>query len=116
MKIKNVSHIADRPVITISPDATLRQAMAKLVKNNIGALPVCDAKGTLLGLISERDMLKLCASGSRSIDDTKVDAVMTKDLVVAVPEDDLEYISQVMINHGIRQITTTAVLQMERSH
>ena len=104
MKIKNVPHITDRPVFTIEPDATVRQAITKLVENNIGALPVCDANGTLLGLVSERDMLKVCTTGSRSIDDTKVDAIMTKDLVVAVPEDDLEYISQVMISHGIRHL------------
>ena len=104
MKIKNVSHITDRPVITIRPDASVRQAIAKLVKNNIGALPVCDANGTLLGLISERDMLKVSATGSRSTDDTRVDAVMTRDPIVAVPEDDLDYISQVMISHGIRHL------------
>ncbi|MFC1951308.1 CBS domain-containing protein [Chloroflexota bacterium] len=104
MRIKDVSHIAGRSVITIGPDATVRQATEKLVQNKIGALPVCDASGAVLGIISERDILRTCATGSGSIDDTRVDTVMTKDLIVAVPEDDLDYISQVMINHGIRHL------------
>ena len=104
MKIKDVSHIAGRSVITIGPDATVRQAIEKLVQNKIGALPVCNTSGAMLGIISERDILKICAAGSASIDETRVDTVMTKDLVVAAPEDDLDYISQVMINHGIRHL------------
>jgi CBS domain-containing protein len=104
MKIKDVVHISGRPVITIGPDATVRQAIQQLVQNNIGALPVCDKNGAVLGIVSERDLLKSCTMSHGAIDDTRVDAAMTKDIVVALPDDDMGYISQVMINHGIRHL------------
>ena len=100
MKIKDIGRISGRPIITIGPDATVRHAVQMLVENNIGALPVCDKSGAVLGIISERDLLKACSKGTAAIDDTPVEAVMTKDIVVAVPEDEMDYISQVMINHG----------------
>jgi len=104
MKIKDVSRISGRPIITIGPDATVRHAMLMLVESNIGALPVCDKSGAVLGIVSERDLPKACAKSSASIDDTTVEAVMTRDIVVALPDDKLDYISQVMINHGIRHL------------
>lgn len=104
MKIKDIARIADRPVITVNPEITLRRAIEILVENNIGALPVCDRNNAILGIVSERDLLKTCAIGSGSIDDIRVEDVMTRDLVVAVPEDDLEYISSVMNQKGIRHL------------
>jgi CBS domain-containing protein len=54
MKIKDISRIKGREVITVKPHTTLSEAIKKLVNNKIGALPVCDFKGTLLGILSER--------------------------------------------------------------
>jgi CBS domain-containing protein len=59
MKIKDLLSIGGRQVITIGPNDTVHEAIQKLVENNIGALPVCEAKGTLVGIISERDILRV---------------------------------------------------------
>lgn len=104
MKIKDLARIADRPVIKVNPETTLRRAIEILLENNIGALPVCDKNNAILGIVSERDLLKTCAIGPRSIDDTRVGDVMTREIVVAVPEDDLGYISSVMNQKGIRHL------------
>jgi len=63
MKIKDVAKINGRPVITITPETTVRQAVQLLVDSNIGALPVVDKNGAVLGIVSERDLLKSCTLG-----------------------------------------------------
>ena len=103
-KVKDFLRTKERPVIAIGPNETVVTAIQKLVENNIGALPVCDVKGTILGILSERDLLKECSQRSRAIGNTRVKDVMTKDVVIGVPEDDLDYVIDIMTQKGIRHL------------
>ncbi len=85
MKIRDFLKIIDRPVITIGPNETLLIVIQTLIENNIGALPVCNEKGILLGIISERDLLKECFQRSSAIGSTKVQHVMTKEVACRNP-------------------------------
>ena len=104
MKIKDLLKIEGRPVVTIGPKETVHAAIQKLVQNNIGALPVCDANGTILGIVSERDLLKECSQRGRAIDSTKVEDIMIKDIAIGIPEDDIEYAMSIMTQKGIRHL------------
>ena len=104
MKIRDFLKIKARPVITIGPNDTLASASQKLVENNIGALPVCDDQGVLVGIISERDLLKECFQHSSILGNTKVQDVMTKSVAVGTPEDDLDYATSVMKQKRIRHL------------
>jgi len=104
MKIRDFLKIKARPVITIGPNDTLSSATQKLVENNIGALPVCDNQGMLVGIISERDLLKECSQHSGILGNTKVQDVMTKSVAVGTPEDDLDYATSVMKQKSIRHL------------
>ncbi len=104
MKIKEYFTTKGHRVITIGPDDTVRDALQKLVDNNIGALPVCDAAGQLVGIISERDILKECLNQSDSIDTTKIQEVMSRQVAVATPDDDLDYATSVMKQKNIRHL------------
>ena len=95
-KVKDVLRTKGRPVITIEPNETVATAIQKLVENNIGALPVCDTKGAILGIVSERDLLKECSQCIKAISSTKVKDVMTKNVAIGVPEDDLDYVTDIM--------------------
>jgi CBS domain-containing protein len=48
---------AGRQVISIAPEATVREALYLFVQHNIGSLPVVDASGNLIGIFTERDVL-----------------------------------------------------------
>ena len=104
MKIRDFLKIKGRPTITIGKDETIYIALQKLVENNIGALPVCDEDGLLLGIISERDLLKEFFRHSGSLRSTKVQDVMTKNVAVGTPEDDLNYAAIVMKKKRIRHL------------
>jgi len=103
-KVCDLLKARQRPVVTIGPDDTVEAAIRKLVQHNIGALPVCDSKGGVLGIVSERDLLKECAERPRNIGATKVKDVMTKEVVIGIPDDDLDYVMDVMTQQCIRHL------------
>ena len=104
MKIKDFLKIKSRPVITIGPDETVHVAIDKLLENTIGALPVCDAKGALVGIVSERDLLKACRVRNADITSLKIKDVMVKEVAVGILEDDLDYVMNTMKQKGIRHL------------
>lgn len=104
MKVEDFLKIKRRPVIKIGPNTTAQAAMQKLVDNNIGALPVCNSKGVMLGIITERDLLKECAQNSAEIDSTTVKGVMTKEVAIGIPEDSVDYVTDIMTQKGIRHL------------
>ena len=104
MKISELLKAKSRPVITIGPDETVYEGIKKLVENNIGALPVCDNVGNMLGIISERDLLKEICKVGESFLKTSIIKVMTRDVVVGILDDNLEYIMSVMTKRRIRHL------------
>jgi CBS domain-containing protein len=104
MKIRDFLKIKGHTAITIGPHETVHVALQRLVENNIGALPVCDEDGMLLGIVSERDLLKECLSRTSAIGSIRVQEVMTQDVAVGNPEDDLNYAATVMRKKRIRHL------------
>lgn len=104
MKIAEILKTKVRAVVVVGPEETALTAVQRLVENNIGALPVCDAKGTLLGIVSERDLLKQCSQRFKEIGSIKVKDVMTRDVAIGIPEDDLDYVMSIMSQKGIRHL------------
>jgi CBS domain-containing protein len=105
MKIGDIRKLRGSELRTISADETVHSAVKKLAEYNIGALPVCDPHGELVGIITERDVLRLVAADdAQAALQQKVAAVMTRNLVVSEPKDDLEYAMHVMTNKRIRHL------------
>lgn len=104
MKLKDISRINGRELVTAGPNDTIKQAAEKLISHKIGALPVCEADGKLVGIISERDILKGLHDRSKDITDAKVKDLMTREVIVGVPEDDLEEILKTMTEKGVRHL------------
>ena len=113
MKIRDFLKINDRPVITIGPSETISAAIQKLVENHIGALPVCNDKGELLGIIGEKDLLKECSQHSSAVGTTKVQDVMIQRVIVGTPDDDLDYVTAVMKQNRIRHLPIVVGQKLE---
>jgi CBS domain-containing protein len=58
MRPIDVSEMMTRAVYTVLPEATVSEVAKLLVGHAISALPVCDASGALVGIISEGDLLR----------------------------------------------------------
>ena len=88
--MKQIAEIIEDQVLTvIDPSLSVRNAAQKMVEKNIGAVAVVDS-GKLAGIFSERDLMARVVAKGLDPDGTKVDDVMSKDLVIADPSDDLD--------------------------
>ncbi len=103
MKIESIVATMSLKVITIRADQSLRDAVGLLVEHDIGMLIVVDELGRLLGIISERDIIREAARTERVLAQP-VGRVMTKDVITASPQDDLEPVLQTMISRHFRHV------------
>ena len=104
MKVRDILKDKGTEVTTIGAEKTICDAVKTLVEKNIGSLLVKDEKGDIVGIITERDILKQCNKCLETFPETKVGEVMTKDLIVASPDDDLDYVENIMIQNRVRHI------------
>lgn len=101
-------------VLTIEPEATLADVVQKLVHHNCGSLVVCSAnagEARLLGIITERDILRACAAGQRPLDRQIVAETMSRNLTTGSLSDRVEDVMGVMTHRRIRHLP---VLEEER--
>src|SRR5216684_6295859 len=80
--------IEGHPLFYASSIDSVRDVARTMSDRNIGAIAVLDA-GRLTGIFSERDVVTRIVAEGRNPDETRVDSVMTKDLFVAGPDDDI---------------------------
>jgi len=113
MKVKDILKDKGSEVITIKAEATAYEAIRTLVEKNIGSLLVLDENGKIVGIITERDILKECNRHYELLKQTKVKEVMTKDLIVGSPDDDIDYVESIMTQNRIRHLPIIANQQLE---
>ncbi len=90
-------------VITIQPQQTVRQAVALLAEHNIGALVVVDRSSSPVGIVSERDIVRSAARNERVFSEP-VASLMTKDVIIGLPHDDLASVGHTMTERHIRHL------------
>lgn len=73
--MKTARDIMQSDLIRVRRDESLRRALTLLIDNDISGLPVVDGEGRLVGVLSEKDVLKIFYEPSAD----SVEAVMTKD-------------------------------------
>lgn len=102
----NLQSILDRKgtqVHQVAPTATLAEAVRLMVEHNCGSLVVMD-EDLLLGIISERDILRTIADDRRSLSAIPVAERMTRRMVTAQPEDEISHTMGVMSRFRIRHL------------
>ena len=91
-------------VIGIEPERSIQQAIGRLVEHNIGSLVVVDQAGQPLGIITERDILRACTRGVDQLESTRVEEIMSVDLIVGEPDDSVDYVMGIMTRNRIRHL------------
>jgi CBS domain-containing protein len=95
--------IEGRPLFHIEMVDSVRDVARRMSDWNIGAVAVLD-HGRLAGVFSERDLMSRVVAPGLNPDDTPVSSVMTRDLVVADPEENLDDALQKMHAIGSRHL------------
>ena len=97
-----LSEVMRTEFITVAPEDTLGEVAEKMTALNVGSVVVKDF-GTLIGILTERDLLKAMAARVHS-SEARVRQFMTVDPVTAIPEMDCEEAEQLMLDRGFRHL------------
>ncbi|MBW9206639.1 CBS domain-containing protein [Mumia sp. zg.B53] len=104
MKVSDViTSKGSTEVFTIAPDAPISDLLDELAEHNIGALVVCEDERRLVGIVSERDVVRKL----RGISDPTsqpVSSIMTTDVHTCAPEDSITAMLETMTNLRIRHV------------
>ena len=103
MNIASILASKGSHVVTIRPDATIREAVRLLAQHNIGGLVAVDGRGYPVGIITERGIVREVARNERLLDQ-RVDTIMTREVVVGVPADDLMSVAHTMTERRFRHL------------
>lgn len=90
-------------LITVAPSTTVLEAVTIMADKGIGALLVMDGD-RMVGIISERDYVRRVALFERSAFATRVDEVMTADVITVSPRDGTQHCMQLMTNKRLRHL------------
>jgi CBS domain-containing protein len=90
-------------VWSISPDATVFEAIQLMADKNVGALPVVD-NSRLIGIISERDYTRKVILKGLSSKDTAIRNIMTREMLTASPSDSIQDCMRVMTEKRVRHL------------
>lgn len=103
MRIQDViSGKSSQDVVTVSPDATVRDLLGLLAEHNIGALVVSSDGSEVTGIVSERDIVRRLRDGD--ILEERVSTIMTTSVHTADPESQLDDLMALMTEHRIRHV------------
>jgi CBS domain-containing protein len=94
---------ATREVVTIGPDAGVRELIARLAEHNVGALIVSADGQTVDGIVSERDVVRHLHSDGTVINNT-VSAIMTAVVETCDLDTPLEQLMKTMTEHRVRHV------------
>ena len=97
-----IAEVMRRDFLTVAPEDTLGETAQQLVDAGVGAAVVKDF-GRLIGIITERDMLKAMA-GRVHTSDARVREWMTEEPITASPETPIEEAAQTMLDNGFRHL------------
>ncbi len=98
----SVSDVMSRWLVTVNPKASVREAAKAMNELGVGSVLVVDDNGRLVGIFTERDLVRVVAEGG-SLDDP-VERHMSRRVISVEPGTPLLEASDTMIRHGIRHL------------
>jgi CBS domain-containing protein len=120
-----VQDIMTRDPVTVTSDTTFKEIVERLVRSDVGSLPVVDAQGTLLGLVSEADLICTEAYGgthrralavladllsardhrwATKASGSTAGTIMSKKLIVCHPHEDVRAVARRMVERGVKHM------------
>ncbi len=103
-KVSSVLKHKGHDVVTVAPQQTIMSVVKVLVQNRIGAVPVINEECQLIGIISERDIIRGMSEHADAVLTLPADQFMTREVKTCSSEDELVEIMQVMTLQRIRHL------------
>jgi len=104
MKLKDILQTKGSAVVTVPADASVHEAVKAMVDARVGSVLVQRPGGSIAGIVTERDVLRATARYGAEVCALGVADVMTRDLLVAVPDDSVDYVLSLMTERRVRHV------------
>lgn len=103
MKVRNILATKKGRIFTIGPDDPVRRAVALFVEHRIGALVVVDEAEHVVGIVSERDVIRF-AHHDEQLFGRPVRDIMTRHVIIGMPQDDVISVAHTMLERRFRHL------------
>ena len=104
MQVQDILNRTKRTPVTIAPEKSIQDAMSLIDAQKIGSLVVVDDNAAPTGIITERDIFRLALQYNGDMLSMKIGDCMSTNLIVGVPDDDIDYIARIITQNRIRHI------------
>lgn len=104
MKVKDILKEKGPEVFTIGEDKPLDEAIKIMVVNKIGSLLALNSDAKIAGIVTERDVLRVTHSHPDNFRTLPVKDIMSKNLIIVEPDDEIEYVEGIMTANRIRHL------------
>lgn len=91
-------------LVSVPASATVLEATRTMIEHKVGSLLVESDNGRLIGIATERDILRFCSERRGDMEETLINDVMTKDVIVATPDCGREEAKAMMTEHRFRHL------------
>lgn len=98
---ESVKKIMTRKVHVLTDKDSISDAVVKMIKKGVGALPIVDAQDKIVGIVSERDFVLLMAG---VLTDELVEDYMTEKVITTTPGTRIEGASKIMVRNKLRRV------------
>jgi CBS domain-containing protein len=103
-KVSDVLKHKGYRVVTVAPLQSVASVVDLLTQNRIGAAPVTDADGRLVGIISERDVIRGLSEHREAALTMAAEQLMTREVMTCAPGSSIVELMEVMTNQRIRHL------------
>jgi CBS domain-containing protein len=103
MSLKDILQRKGSTVHKIAPEASMADVVQTMVKHNCGSLVVCRGE-KMVGIITERDVLRTCAQCSEPLNSISVESRMTRELVTVRPDAPIGEVMGLLTRRRIRHL------------
>lgn len=107
MNVSQLLSMKGREVFTVKPDDTVATVVATLAERGFGALVVSEDGETIVGIVSERDIVRTMAAHGGDLLDQPVSTIMTRTVRTCNENDSVDRLMTVMTEHRFRHLPVT---------
>ncbi|KAF0224959.1 MAG: hypothetical protein FD176_768 [Rhodospirillaceae bacterium] len=104
MSVEAILKTKGSNVFTIRPEHSVADAAALMSAKKVGVAVVCDTKGTVVGMVSERDIVSGLTQFGKGVVDMPVRNIMTSPVLTCGPGDSVKRIMEIMTERRIRHL------------
>jgi len=104
MYVETILRKKGRDVVSVRPDDTVGRVARVLNENNIGAVLVRDTENKIVGIISERDIIRGMARHQPGVTQKLASELMTSPVITCGPDTSVDQLMEMMTNQRIRHL------------